>query len=79
MVGETIIMTLIKIIIVYIVAFELWCWRSVKPIVKRWYKTETEDELRKNHETFFVLVGLGRVLEEIGIIAILIDVLFFIL
>ncbi len=72
-------MTLIKIIIVYIVAFELWRWRSVRRIVKRWRKTETEDELLKNHETFFTLVGLGRVLEEIGIIAILIDVLFFIL
>lgn len=72
-------MTLIKIIIVYIVAFELWRWCSVKPIVKRWRKTETEDELLKNHEIFFVLVGLGRTLEEIGIIAILIDVLFFIL
>ena len=72
-------MILIKIIIVYIVMFELWKWRSVKPIVKRWRKTETEDELLKNHETFFVLVGLGRTLEEIGIIAILIDVLFFIL
>ena len=47
-------MTLIKIIIVYIVAFELWRWCSVKPIVKRWRKTETEDELLKNHETFFV-------------------------
>ena len=72
-------MTLIKIIIVYIVAFELWRWCSVKPIVKRWRKTETEDELLKNHETFFVLIGLGKILEEIGIIAILIDVLFFVL
>jgi len=72
-------MTLIKIIVVYIVAYELWRWRSVKPIVKRWCKTETENELRKNHETFFVLVGLGRILEEIGVITILIDVLFFIL
>lgn len=72
-------MTLIKIVIIYIVAFELWRWRSVKPTVKRWRKTETEDELFKNHETFLALVGLGRVLEEIGIIAILIDVLFFIL
>lgn len=72
-------MTLVKIIIIYIVAFELWHWRSVKPTVKRWRKMETEDELLKNHETFFALVGLGRVLEEIGIIAILIDVLFFIL
>ena len=72
-------MTLIKIIIVYIVAFELWRWYSVNPIVRRWRKTETENELLKNHETFFVLVGLGRTLEEIGIIAILIDVLFFIL
>ena len=72
-------MTLIKIIIVYIVAFELWRWCSVKPIVKRWRKTETEDELLKNHETFFVLIGLGKILEEIGIIAIFIDVLFFIL
>ena len=72
-------MTLIKIIIVYIVAFELWRWCSVKPIVKRWRKTETEDELLKNPETFFVLIGLGKILEEIGIIAILIDVLFFIL
>lgn len=72
-------MTLIKIIIIYIVAFELWRWRSVKPIVKKWHKTETEDELLKNHETFFALVGLGKILEEIGVIAILIDVLFFIL
>lgn len=72
-------MTLIKIIIIYIVAFELWRWCSVKPIVKRWRKTETEDELLKNHETFFMLVGLGKILEEIGVIAILIDVLFFIL
>ncbi len=72
-------MTLIKIVVIYIVAFELWRWCSVRPIVKRWHKTETEDELRKNHKTFFVLVGLGRVLEEIGIIVILIDVLFFIL
>lgn len=72
-------MTLIKIIIIYIVAFELWKWCSVKPIVKRWRKTETENELLKNHETFFVLVGLGKTLEEIGIIAILIDVLFFML
>ena len=72
-------MTLIKIVVIYIVAFELWRWCSVRPIVKRWHKTETEDELRKNHETFFVLVGLGRVLEKIGIIVILIDVLFFIL
>lgn len=72
-------MTLIKIVIIYIVAFELWRWCSVKPIVKRWRKTETEDELLKNHETFFVLAGLGRILEEIGVIAILIDVLFFIL
>jgi hypothetical protein len=72
-------MTLIKIVIIYIVAYELWCWCSVKPIVKKWRKTETEDELFKNHETFLTLVGLGRVLEEIGIIAILIDVLFFIL
>jgi len=72
-------MTLIKIIIVYIVAFELWRWRSVKPTVKRWRKTEREDELLKNHETFFALIGLGRILEEIGVIAILIDVLFFIL
>ena len=72
-------MTLIKIIIVYIAAFELWKWCSVKPMVKEWRKTETEDGLLKNHETFFALVGLGRVLEEIGIIAILIDVLFFIL
>ena len=72
-------MTLIKIIIVCIVAFELWYWRYVKPTVKRWRKTETEDELLKNHETFFVLVGLGKILEEIGIIAIFIDVLFFIL
>ena len=72
-------MTLIKIIIVYIVTFELWRWCSVKPIVKRWRKTETEDKFLKNHETFFALVGLGRILEEVGIIAILIDVLFFIL
>lgn len=72
-------MTLIKVIIIYIVAFELWRWRSVKPIVKRWCKTEAEDELLKNHETFFTLVGLGKILEEIGIIAIFIDVLFFIL
>ena len=71
-------MTLIKIIIIYIVAYELWRWCSVKLIVKKWLKTETEDELFKNHETFLALVGLGRVL-EIGIIAILIDVLFFIL
>ena len=72
-------MTLIKIIIIYIVAFELWRWRSVKPTVKKWRKTETEDELLKNHETFFALVGLGKILEEIGVIAILINVLFFIL
>ena len=72
-------MTLIKIIIIYIVAYELWRWCSIKPIVKKWRKTETEDELLKNHETFLALVGLGRVLEEIGVIAILIDVLFFIL
>ena len=72
-------MTLIKIIIIYIATFELWCWRSVKPTVKRWRKTETGDEFLKNHETFFALVGLGRILEEVGIIAILIDVLFFIL
>lgn len=72
-------MTLIKIIIVYIVAFELWRWGSVRRIVKKWRKTETKDELLKNHETFFALVRLGRVLEEIGIIVILIDVLFFIL
>ncbi len=72
-------MTLIKIIIIYIVAYELWRWCSVKPIVTRWRKTETEDELLKNHETFFTLVGLGKILEEIGVIAILIDVLFFIL
>lgn len=72
-------MTLIKIIIVYIIAYELWRWGSVRRMVKRWLKTETEDELLKNHETFFALVGLGKVLEEIGIIAILIDILFFIL
>ena len=72
-------MTLIKIIIIYIVAFELWRWRSVKPTVKKWRKTETEDELLKNHETFFALVGLGKIFEEIGVIAIFIDVLFFIL
>lgn len=72
-------MTLIKIITIYIVAFELWRWRSVKPTVKRWLKTETKDELLKNHETFFALVGLGKILEEIGVIAILIDILFFIL
>lgn len=72
-------MILIKIIIVYIVMFELWKWCSVKPIVKRWRKTETEDDLLKNHETFFILVGLGKTLEVIGIMAILIDVLFFIL
>lgn len=72
-------MTLIKIIIVYIVAFELWRWRTVKPAVKRWRKTETEDELLKNHETFLALAGLGKILEEIGVIAILINVLFFIL
>lgn len=72
-------MTLIKIIIIYIVAFELWKWCSAKPIVKRWRKTETEDGLLKNHETFFILVGLGKILEEIGIIAIFIDALFFIL
>lgn len=72
-------MIAIKIIIIYIIAFELWRWYSVRPIVKRWRKTETEDELLKNHETFFVLVGLGKILEEIGIIAIFIDVLFFIL
>ena len=72
-------MTLIKIIVIYIVAFELWRWCSVKPIVKRWRKTETENELLKNHETFLALIGLGRTLEEIGFIVILIDVLFFIL
>ena len=72
-------MTLIKIIIIYIVAFELWRWRSARPTLKRWRKTETEDELLKNHETFLALVGLGKTLEEIGIIAILIEVLFFIL
>ena len=71
--------TLDKQVIIYIVAFELWRWRSVKPTVKRWRKTETEDELLKNHETFFALVGLGKILEEIGIIAILINMLFFIL
>ena len=71
--------TLDKQVIIYIVAFELWRWRSVKQTVKRWRKTETEDELLKNHETFFFFFFLGKILEEIGIIAILINMLFFIL
>jgi hypothetical protein len=53
-------MTLIKIIVIYIVAFELWRWRSVKPTVKRWRKTEVEDELLKNHETFFCVSWVGK-------------------
>ena len=46
-------MTLIKIIIIYIVAFELYRVFLAKPMVRKWSKIKTDDELLTEHTTFF--------------------------
>lgn len=70
-------MTLIKIIIVYIVAFELYRVFLAKPMVREWSKIKTDDELLTEHTMFFSLLGIGRILEVIGAIVGCIIWLFF--
>jgi hypothetical protein len=70
-------MTGIKIIIIYIIAFELYRIFLAKPIVRRWSKTKTDNELLTEHTTFFTLLGIGRIFEIIGAIVGCIIWLFF--
>lgn len=61
-------MTLIKIIAVYIIAFELYRIFLAKPVVRRWSKTKIDNELITEHTAFFTLLGIGRIFEVIGAI-----------
>ena len=70
-------MTFIKIIIVYIVAFELYRIFLAKPIVRKWSITKTDNELITEHVAFFTLLGIGRIFEVIGAIVGCIIWLFF--
>lgn len=70
-------MTGIKILIVYIVVFELYRVFLAKPIVRRWSTTKTDNELITEHTVFFTLLGIGRILEVIGAIVGCIIWLFF--
>ena len=70
-------MIAIKIIIIYIIAFELYRIFLAKPLVRGWRATKTDDELLTEHITFFSLLGTGRILEVIGAIVGCIIWLFF--
>lgn len=70
-------MTGIKIIIIYIIAFELYRVLLAKPIVRKWSITKTDDELITEHTAFFTLLGIGRIFEVIGAIVGCIIWLFF--
>lgn len=70
-------MTGIKIIIIYIIAFELYRIFLVKPVVRKWSKTKTDNELITEHTVFFTLLGIGRIFEVIGTIVGCIIWLFF--
>lgn len=70
-------MIAIKIIIIYIIAFELYRIFLAKPLVREWRATKTDDELLTEHTTFFSLLGIGRILEVIGAIVGCIIWLFF--
>lgn len=72
-------MTGIKIIIIYIIAFELYRIFLAKPIVRKWSLTETDNELITKHTAFFTLLGIGRIFEVIGAIIGCIIWLFFLL
>ena len=61
-------MMAIKIIIIYIVAFELYRIFLAKPLVRIWSQTKTNDELLTEHKIFFALLGWGRILEIIGVV-----------
>lgn len=61
-------MTGIKVIIIYIIAFELYRIFLAKPVVRRWSKTKTDNELITEHIAFFTLLGIGRIFEVIGAI-----------
>ena len=61
-------MTGIKIIIIYIIVFELYRIFLAKPIVRIWSKTKTDNELLTEHPVFFTLLGIGRIFEVIGAI-----------
>lgn len=70
-------MIVIKIIIIYIIAFELYRIFLAKPIVRKWSKTKTDNELLTEHTAFFTLLGIGRIFEVIGVIVGCIIWLFF--
>ena len=70
-------MIAIKIIIIYIIAFELYRIFLAKPLVREWRAIKTDDELLTEHTTFFSLLGIGRILEVIGAIVGCIIWLFF--
>lgn len=72
-------MTGIKIIIIYIIAFELYRIFLAKPMVRSWSKTKTDNELLTEHTAFFTLLGIGRIFEVIGAIVGCIIWLFFLL
>ena len=70
-------MIAIKIIIIYIIAFELYRVFLAKPIVRRWSKTKTDNELLTEHTAFFTFLGIGRIFEIIGAVVGCIICLFF--
>ena len=70
-------MIAIKIIIIYIIAFELYRIFLAKPLVREWRVTKTDNELITEHTAFFTFLGIGRIFEIIGAIVGCIIWLFF--
>lgn len=70
-------MIAIKIIIIYIIAFELYRIFLAKPLVREWRATKTDNELITEHTAFFTFLGIGRIFEIIGAIVGCIIWLFF--
>ena len=61
-------MMVIKIILLYILAYEIYRNLICKPLVRKWRETKTDDDLLREHTTFLALLELGRILEGIGFV-----------
>lgn len=70
-------MIVIKIILLYILAYEIYRNFICKPLVRKWRETKTDNEVLREHTTFLALLGLGRILEGIGFVVVCAIWLFF--
>lgn len=54
-----------KIIAVYIIIYELCANFIIVPVIKKWLKSETDEQLLNKHPVFLSGVALGHIVEII--------------